>query len=101
MTSSTHQTMYLNQLSISFPRMAAYSAELNFQIPSFVCSVTPTLALGGGAEVLPVSLLSDDQLANLWFSNNGFAPCSFHDQSVLVYCIVYLCAHPGQIPAAG
>jgi len=58
------------------------STPVHFQIPSFVCSVAPTLAPGGGAEVLPVSLLSDNQLVNTWFSNNGFAPCSFHDQYV-------------------
>ncbi|KAF5345962.1 hypothetical protein D9756_010926 [Leucocoprinus leucothites] len=57
-----------------------FPPPVQFQIPSFVCSVAPTLAPGGGAEVLPVSLLSDNQIANTWFSNNGFAPRSFSDQ---------------------
>ncbi|KAJ3564533.1 hypothetical protein NP233_g8233 [Leucocoprinus birnbaumii] len=57
-----------------------FPPPVQFQIPSFVCSTAPTLAPGGGAEVLPVSLLSDNQIANTWFSNNGFAPSSFSDQ---------------------
>lgn len=53
------------------------ASHLPLQIPSFVCSVTPTLAPGGGAEVLPASLLADDQLASAWFSHNGFAQDDF------------------------
>lgn len=60
----------------------AFPSPIHLQIPSFVCSSAPTLAPGGGAEVLPVSLLSDSSLAHTWFSNSGFTPRSFDDQSV-------------------
>jgi hypothetical protein len=62
-----------------------FHSGVHFQLPSFVCSAAPTLAPGGGAEVLPVSLLADNNIANTWFSNSGFAPRSFNvDQSVFL-----------------
>lgn len=62
-----------------------FPPQVAFQIPSFVYSAAPTLAPGGGAEVLPVSLLSDNPLAQTWFSNNGFTPRSFDHQSVFYH----------------
>ncbi|KAF7763418.1 hypothetical protein Agabi119p4_7955 [Agaricus bisporus var. burnettii] len=46
---------------------------LALHLPSFVCAHAPTLAPGGGAEVIPASLLSDNPLLHSWFSNNGFS----------------------------
>lgn len=48
---------------------------LHFQIPQFMLNGPPVLAPGGGAEVLPASLLDSgsDSSTSSWFANNGFA----------------------------
>jgi hypothetical protein len=52
-----------------------YSNGIQFQIPQFMYNGPPTLAPGGGAELLPAGLLdSPGSFASSWFANNGFAP---------------------------
>ncbi|KAL1742567.1 blue light receptor, partial [Schizophyllum fasciatum] len=47
--------------------------EVQLQIPQFVYSATPTLAPGGGAEVIPGSMFdSIGPSGSGWFHNNGF-----------------------------
>lgn len=52
---------------------STFSSTLQFQMPSFMQNGLPTLAHGGGAEAVPVSVLSDpgDQGYN-WLAQNGF-----------------------------
>ncbi|PFH49425.1 hypothetical protein AMATHDRAFT_116853, partial [Amanita thiersii Skay4041] len=49
---------------------------VQFQIPQFMYTGPPTLAPGGGAEVLPPGMFSQaDTLTVSWFTNNtGFSP---------------------------
>jgi hypothetical protein len=51
-------------------------AGLQLQLPNFVLGGPPTLAHGGGAEVLPAALFGFGQpgeLTQAWLSNNGFS----------------------------
>ena len=54
----------------------AVDARVQFQIPQFMNCGPPTLAHGGGAEVLPLGTFNHtDSLAASWFANNnGFSP---------------------------
>lgn len=53
------------------------SSSLPFQMPQFMLDGPPTLAHGGGAEVLPTGFGSSESLASAWIANTGFAPgCS-------------------------
>jgi hypothetical protein len=46
---------------------------LHFQMPHFMLDGPPTLAPGGGAEVLPAGFISSDEsLASAWMANTGF-----------------------------
>jgi len=45
---------------------------VQFQIPQFILNGPPTLAPGGGAEVMPAMLGNPGGLAYSWFNNNGF-----------------------------
>lgn len=59
----------------SFYQDAHPHHAVQFQIPHFMLNGPPTLAPGGGAEVLPAGLLDNpDSLALSWFANSGFAP---------------------------
>lgn len=49
---------------------ATFSRAVEFQIPQFIYTGTPTLAPGGGAEVLPFSPAGS--LTSTWFTNYGF-----------------------------
>ncbi|KZP33915.1 hypothetical protein FIBSPDRAFT_915924 [Athelia psychrophila] len=48
-----------------------FSNSVQFQIPPFMLNGPPTLAHGGGAEALPVSMLGSPT-GHQWFANNGF-----------------------------
>jgi len=46
-------------------------------MPQFMLDGPPTLAHGGGVEVLPAGFGSSESLASAWIANTGFAPdCS-------------------------
>lgn len=57
---------------------ATFSRPIQFQMPQFMYAGPPTLALGGGAEVLPAGMFSSpgggmSSLAgSQWFQNSGF-----------------------------
>ncbi|EPQ51996.1 hypothetical protein GLOTRDRAFT_47843, partial [Gloeophyllum trabeum ATCC 11539] len=52
---------------------ATFSGSVQFQMPQFMLGGPPTLAYGGGAEVLPAGMVNaPGSLASSWFSNNGF-----------------------------
>ena len=52
----------------------SHPPEVQLQIPQFVYSATPTLAPGGGAEVIPGSMFdTTGPSGSGWFHNNGFA----------------------------
>lgn len=46
--------------------------SVQFQIPQFIFNGAPTLAPGGGAEVLPAMMSNPGDIAS-WFNNNGFS----------------------------
>ena len=48
-------------------------------MPQFMLDGPPTLAPGGGAEVLPAAYVSSKSLASAWIANAGFAPSSSED----------------------
>lgn len=50
---------------------SSYSHPVEFQLPQFMYSGPPTLAPGGGAEVLPFS--TSGSLVSAWFTNSGFS----------------------------
>lgn len=51
-----------------------FSNSVQFQIPQFMLNGPPTLAPGGGAEVLPAGMFnSPGGMASTWLSNNGFS----------------------------
>lgn len=54
---------------------------LQFQMPQFMLDGPPTLAPGGGAEVLPAGFVSSKSIASAWIANTGFA----HNNSEDVY----------------
>lgn len=54
------------------------SNSVQFQIPQFMLNGPPTLALGGGAEVLPAGMFNNQ--GSSWFNNNGFNTKSFEDK---------------------
>lgn len=62
----------------SLDQLAATPA-LHFQMPQFMLDGPPTLAPGGGAEVLPAAYVSSKSLASAWIANAGFAPSSSED----------------------
>jgi len=62
---------YLTQGDSSGGSNSAFSHPVEFHIPQFIYAAAPTLALGGGAEVLPFNLLGSP--ASAWFTNNGFS----------------------------
>ncbi|TFK46738.1 hypothetical protein OE88DRAFT_1666927 [Heliocybe sulcata] len=52
---------------------AAFAGPVQFQMPQFMLGGPPTLAYGGGAEVLPAGMVNaPGSIASSWFSNNGF-----------------------------
>ncbi|KZT18791.1 hypothetical protein NEOLEDRAFT_1142888 [Neolentinus lepideus HHB14362 ss-1] len=52
---------------------STFSSPVQFQVPQFMLGGPPTLAFGGGAEVLPAGMVNaPGSLASSWFSNNGF-----------------------------
>ncbi len=56
---------------------SAITPSLHFQMPQFMLDGPPTLAHGGGAEVLPAGFGSSESLASAWIANTGFVPdCS-------------------------
>ena len=48
---------------------STFSNSVQFQIPKFMLNGPPTLAPGGGAEVLPAGMFNPGAS---WFTNNGF-----------------------------
>lgn len=46
---------------------------VQFQLPQFIFNGAPTLAPGGGAEVLPAMLSNPGNITSSWLSNNGFS----------------------------
>lgn len=56
---------------------ATFSRPIQFQMPQFMYAGPPTLAPGGGAEVLPAGIFSSPGAMNSlagsqWFQNSGF-----------------------------
>jgi|SRR5882762_5340944 hypothetical protein len=52
---------------------STFSNSVQFQIPHFMLNEPPTLAMGGGAEVVPAGMFNDPAtIASSWFINNGF-----------------------------
>jgi hypothetical protein len=71
------QSQYPSTLGSSLNHLAVAPA-LHFQMPQFMLDGPPTLAPGGGAEVLPV-FVSSKSLASAWMANTGFAPSGSED----------------------
>lgn len=67
----------------SEPSTGSYYASdtLQLQIPQFMYGGPPTLAPGGGAEVLSAGMFSNGSAASSWFTNNGFNTPKFTQQS--------------------
>jgi hypothetical protein len=68
------------------------SYQVPFQMPQFMHSGPPTLAPGGGAEVLPTGMLGDPYMMQQWVMNNGFQMPSLQYQpsgSRCVLCAIY------------
>jgi len=60
---------------------STFTSSIHFQIPQFMLNGPPTLAMGGGAEVMPAGMFNDPAtMASSWFSNNGFSTKSFADR---------------------
>jgi hypothetical protein len=57
----------------------AATPALQFHMPQFMLDGPPTLAPGGGAEVLPPGFVSSKSLASAWIANTGFAPNDSED----------------------
>ena len=67
------QSYYPSSLGSALNPLAV-PPSLQFQMPQFMLDGPPTLAPGGGAEVLPASFMSpDESLASAWIANSGFA----------------------------
>lgn len=62
----------------------AAAPSLQFQMPQFMLDGPPTLAPGGGAEVLPAGFGSSKSLTSAWMANAGFAPNNSGDVYVPV-----------------
>jgi hypothetical protein len=75
------QSNYPSSLGSTLDPSAATPA-LQFQMPQFMLDGPPTLAPGGGAEVLPAGFVSSKSLASAWIANNGFAPNNSEDMYV-------------------
>jgi hypothetical protein len=75
---------YPSSLGSALDPSAAIPA-LQFQMPQFMLDGPPTLAPGGGAEVLPPGFGSSSKsLASAWMANTGFAPNNSEDVYVPV-----------------
>jgi hypothetical protein len=72
------QSNYPSSLGSALDTFAATPA-LQFQMPQFMLDGPPTLAPGGGAEVLPAGFVSSKSLASAWIANTGFAPNNSED----------------------
>ncbi|KAF8504451.1 hypothetical protein F5888DRAFT_1792094 [Russula emetica] len=72
------QSNYPSSLGSALDTFAATPA-LQFQMPQFMLDGPPTLAPGGGAEVLPAGIVSSKSLASAWIANTGFAPNNSED----------------------
>ncbi|KAI9453179.1 blue light receptor [Russula earlei] len=58
----------------------AIASPLHFHMPQFMLDGPPTLAPGGGAEVLPAGFASSpESYASAWIANTGFVPSSPED----------------------
>lgn len=55
---------------------STFSNTVQFQMPQFMLNGPPTLAPGGGAEVLPAGMYNAGGMGSSWFTNNGFNPKS-------------------------
>jgi hypothetical protein len=77
------QSNYPSSLGSALDTFAATPA-LQFQMPQFMLDGPPTLAPGGGAEVLPAGFGSSKSLASAWMANTGFAPNNSEDTYVPV-----------------
>ena len=51
---------------------STFSNSVQFQIPQFMLNGPPTLAPGGGAEVLTAGMFNAGGMGTSWFTNNGF-----------------------------
>jgi hypothetical protein len=67
------QSQYPSSLGSALDPLAI-GPSLHFQMPHFMLDGPPTLAHGGGAEVLPAGFGSSESLASAWIANTGFAP---------------------------
>jgi hypothetical protein len=72
------QSNYPSSLGSALDPFAATPA-LQFQMPQFLLDGPPTLAPGGGAEVLPAGFVSSKSLASAWIANTGFSPNNSED----------------------
>ncbi len=78
------QSNYPSSLGSTLDPFAATPA-LHFQMPQFMLDGPPTLAPGGGAEVLPAGFVSSKSLTSAWIANTGFAPSSSEDVYVRLH----------------
>ncbi|TFY63930.1 hypothetical protein EVG20_g6130 [Dentipellis fragilis] len=52
-----------------------FTGNVQFQMPQFMYAGPPTLAPGGGAEVLPAGFMSmPGSMTSSWYTNSGFTP---------------------------
>jgi hypothetical protein len=72
------QSNYPSSLGSALDPFAPTPA-LQFQMPQFMLDGPPTLAPGGGAEVLPAGCVSSKSLASAWIANTGFTPNNTDD----------------------
>jgi hypothetical protein len=73
------QSNYPSSLGSALDPPFAATPALQFQMPQFMLDGPPTLAPGGGAEVLPAGFVSSKSLASAWIANTGFAPNNSDD----------------------
>lgn len=78
---------------------ATFSRPVQFQMPQFMYTGPPTLAQGGGAEVLPAGIFSSpgamSSLAgSQWFQNSGFGKTG-EQMCVWSFLLVTFCAFQG------
>lgn len=78
------QSNYPSSLGSALDSFAPAPA-LQFQMPQFMLDGPPTLAPGGGAEVIPAGYVSSKSLASAWIANTGFAPNNSEDVYVRLH----------------
>ncbi|KAK0473698.1 blue light receptor [Armillaria novae-zelandiae] len=70
---------YHREMYASMPPVPSSRPPITIQVPQFMYTGPPTLAPGGGAEVLAPGMLSDGS----WMENNGFSSVALSSYSTL------------------